>query len=54
MKKPTRLGTLEIVVNALISLLNKKGIVKKDEIQLEILEQASEQDYDSEGGDENE
>lgn len=39
-RKRDRIETLEAVLDALISLLHKRGIVRQDEIQLEILDRA--------------
>lgn len=41
-----RLLTLEVVIDAVLSLLDKKGLVEKSEIQAEILVRAQEEEED--------
>ena len=36
-----RIGVIESVLNALLSLLYKKGTIKQSDMQLEILDQAT-------------
>lgn len=41
-----RVGAIEIVLDAVLTLLHKKDVIRREEIQLEILENAEKEEND--------